>query len=184
MVGWHYWLNGHEFEQAPGDDEGQGSLACWSPWGCKDADMTEQLSNMEQKWPVLVPTLGSVIPGGCLGRIWSQPEYNNESWSCCSWKLWGHCILAGEHKYFPEGNPRGSPPGLRQSTPYVMRIHFSLHIKCSLDLSSSGETWTREVSAVTCGPIAAAGLRAATCAHCFLPPLQIPFALSHYLYWS
>ena len=33
MVGWHHWLNGHEFEQAPGDGEGQGSLACCSPWG-------------------------------------------------------------------------------------------------------------------------------------------------------
>ena len=31
MVGWHHWLNGHEFEQAPGDSEGQGSLACCSP---------------------------------------------------------------------------------------------------------------------------------------------------------
>ena len=35
IVGWHHWLNGHEFEQAPGDSEGQGSLACCSPWGCK-----------------------------------------------------------------------------------------------------------------------------------------------------
>ena len=33
MVGWSHWLNGHEFEQAPGDNEGQGSLACSSPWG-------------------------------------------------------------------------------------------------------------------------------------------------------
>ena len=33
MVGWHHQLNEHEFEQAPGDDEGQGSLACCSPWG-------------------------------------------------------------------------------------------------------------------------------------------------------
>ena len=32
MVGWHHWLNGHEFEQTPGDGEGQGSLACCSPW--------------------------------------------------------------------------------------------------------------------------------------------------------
>ena len=37
-------LNGHEFEQAPGDGEGQGSLACYSPWGCKESDMTEQLN--------------------------------------------------------------------------------------------------------------------------------------------
>ena len=36
MVGWHHQLNGHEFEQTPGDSEGQGSLACWDPWGLKD----------------------------------------------------------------------------------------------------------------------------------------------------
>ena len=35
MVGWHHPLNGHEFEQASGDDEGQRSLACYSPWGHK-----------------------------------------------------------------------------------------------------------------------------------------------------
>ena len=35
MVGWHHWLNGHEFEQALGDSEGQGSLVCCSPWGHK-----------------------------------------------------------------------------------------------------------------------------------------------------
>ena len=40
-VGWHHRLNGHEFEQAPGDSEGQGSLACCSPWDQKESDMTE-----------------------------------------------------------------------------------------------------------------------------------------------
>ena len=45
MAGWHHQLNGHEFEQAPGDSEGQGSLACFSPWGCKESDRTEQLKN-------------------------------------------------------------------------------------------------------------------------------------------
>ena len=45
MVGWHHQLNEHEFEQAPGDGEGQGSLACCSPWGHKESDMTEQLNN-------------------------------------------------------------------------------------------------------------------------------------------
>ena len=44
MVGWHDQLNGHEFGQAPGDGEGQGSLACCSPWGRKKLDMTEQLN--------------------------------------------------------------------------------------------------------------------------------------------
>ena len=44
MVGWHHRLNGHEFEQAPGDGEGEGSLACCSPWGHKESDTTEQLN--------------------------------------------------------------------------------------------------------------------------------------------
>ena len=41
MVGCHHQLNGHEFEQAPGVSDGQGSLACCSPWGLKESDMTE-----------------------------------------------------------------------------------------------------------------------------------------------
>ena len=41
MVGWHHWLNGHEFEQTPGDVEEQKSLACCSPRGHKESDMTE-----------------------------------------------------------------------------------------------------------------------------------------------
>ena len=40
MVGWPHWLNGQEFEQTPADDEGQGSLACYRPWGGKGSDMT------------------------------------------------------------------------------------------------------------------------------------------------
>ena len=40
MVGWHHQLNGHEFEQTPGDGEGHGSLACSSPWSQKESDMT------------------------------------------------------------------------------------------------------------------------------------------------
>ena len=41
MVGWHHQFPGHEFEQALGDGEGQGSLACCSPWGPKELDTTE-----------------------------------------------------------------------------------------------------------------------------------------------
>ena len=44
MVGWHQWLNGHEFEQAPGVGEGQGGLVCCSPWGHKELDKTEWLN--------------------------------------------------------------------------------------------------------------------------------------------
>ena len=51
LDGWHHRLNGHEFEQAPGDGEGQGSLECSSPWGCKEWDMTERLNiNKNSMW--------------------------------------------------------------------------------------------------------------------------------------
>ena len=45
MVGWHHRLDGHEFEQAPGDGDGWGSLACCGPWGHKESNVTEWLSN-------------------------------------------------------------------------------------------------------------------------------------------
>ena len=47
MVGWHHRLDGREFEQAPGVGDGQGSLACCSPWGHKVSDMNEQLNWIE-----------------------------------------------------------------------------------------------------------------------------------------
>ena len=54
MDGWHHLLNRHEFEQAPGVGDGQGSLACCSSWGCKELDMTEWLNNWtelsHEKW--------------------------------------------------------------------------------------------------------------------------------------
>ena len=44
MVGWHHRLDGHEFEWTPGVGDGQGGLACCSPWGLKESDMTERLN--------------------------------------------------------------------------------------------------------------------------------------------
>ena len=49
MAGWHHQLNGHEFEQAPGDGEGQGILVYCSPWWCKESDMTRWLKNNNVK---------------------------------------------------------------------------------------------------------------------------------------
>ena len=45
IVGWHHWRNGLEFEQAAGSGDEQGSLACWSLWGCKEWNTTVQLNN-------------------------------------------------------------------------------------------------------------------------------------------
>ena len=50
MVGWHHWLNGDEFEPAPGVGGGQGSLACCSPWGPRQSDVTEGLNWTELNW--------------------------------------------------------------------------------------------------------------------------------------
>ena len=50
MVGWHHKFDGHELEQALGFRDGQGRLACCSPWGCRESDMTEQLNWAELIW--------------------------------------------------------------------------------------------------------------------------------------
>ena len=49
MAGWHHWLNGHEFEETPGVGDGQGGLACCSPWSCKESDTTQWLNWSEGK---------------------------------------------------------------------------------------------------------------------------------------
>ena len=53
MVGWHHRLDGHEFKQAPGVGDGQGGLACCSPWGLKELDTTERLNWTELNWPFI-----------------------------------------------------------------------------------------------------------------------------------
>ena len=53
MVGWHYQLDGHEFKQALGVGDGQGSLLCCSPWGPKECDMTERLNSTEKPFGIL-----------------------------------------------------------------------------------------------------------------------------------
>ena len=63
MVGWLHWLNGCEFEQAPGVGGGQGSLACCSPWGCKELDTTEWLNWTELN---VMPSASSF----CSGLLW------------------------------------------------------------------------------------------------------------------
>ena len=56
MVGWHHQLNGHEFEQAPGDGDGQGGLVCCSPWGHRELDTIERLNSSK---PPTAPKLAA-----------------------------------------------------------------------------------------------------------------------------
>ena len=73
MVGWHHWLNGHEFEWAPGDTEGQGSLACCSPWGHKELDTNEGLNNNNNNFRYKLNKQGDKIqPWHTPFPIWNQ----------------------------------------------------------------------------------------------------------------
>ena len=65
MVGWHHRLNGHEFEEALGVGDGQGGLACCSPWGRKESDMTERLNWIDSKYAFLILY---ICPCSCLER--------------------------------------------------------------------------------------------------------------------
>ena len=61
MVGWHHRLNGHEFQQTLGDGRGQGSLACCTPWGCKESDTTEQLHLCSRKINISMKIISAFI---------------------------------------------------------------------------------------------------------------------------
>ena len=82
MVGWHHRLHGHEFEQAPGVNDSQGSLACCNPWGHKELDTTESLNWTEnrQEWQIAFSFLAQRIY--CLQdlllRVWAS-EWKKES---------------------------------------------------------------------------------------------------------
>ena len=65
MVGWHHWLNGHEFEQTPGDSEGPGSLVCCCLWGLRESDTTEQLNNNHRPSVTKDYKLGGWEPQKC-----------------------------------------------------------------------------------------------------------------------
>ena len=77
MVGWHHWLNGRESEKTPGDSEGQGSLACCSPWDCKELDMTERLNKRDRttrhspREAVLIQHLGHHRPCNSDTQNWN-----------------------------------------------------------------------------------------------------------------
>ena len=83
----HHRFNGHEFEQAPGDCEGQGSLACCSPWGLKESDMTEQL-NTNNSSSKMRGILG--VGGGRLRAelLRDQRSGKPESWRPSSGRHW------------------------------------------------------------------------------------------------
>ena len=95
MVRRHHWLDGHEFEQAPGVGDGQGSLACCSPWGNKESDMTEQVnwtawsppSTLQSSKESLSSSTGPTRP------TWSGPTNPSQLNSCLLPYAKSHCCL-------------------------------------------------------------------------------------------
>ena len=75
MVGWHHRLNRHEFEQALRNGEGQGSLACCSPWGHKEPDTTEWLNNKKYSNKEDVSSTTTEVRVGIRNEIWCQAPY-------------------------------------------------------------------------------------------------------------
>ena len=102
VVGRHHCLSGHEFEQAPGDGEGQGRLAFCNPWGCKELDTTEWLNNGNCFLIVLETgrqksscqrvdnwlSLSPWVVGGCLFSLCSH------SLPWCVWCMWSERYMA------------------------------------------------------------------------------------------
>ena len=85
MVGWHHRLNGHEFEQAPGVGDGQRSLACCSPWGRKESDMTER-----PNWITSYP-----LEWLLFKNKHRTMENNKYQILARMWKNWNFCALVG-----------------------------------------------------------------------------------------
>ena len=80
MVGWHHRFYGHEFEQAPGVGDGQGSLACCSPWGHKKLDRTEWLNCIELNWMTVMCPKKSVI--SIIGKVTRFVNTSVVCWLC------------------------------------------------------------------------------------------------------
>ena len=92
MVVWHHWLNEHEFEQAPGVGDGQGSLACCSPWGCKELDMTKRLNWAELTYEEIVsPDVGPGV-GITQGSAWASLVVQMTKNLPAVWETWARSL--------------------------------------------------------------------------------------------
>ena len=94
MVGWHHWLNGHEWAN-PADSEGEGSLACFSSWGHKESDTNEGLNWTEliehikkQRHNFVNKCPSSQGCGFSSGHVWMCELEHKESWALKNWCFW------------------------------------------------------------------------------------------------
>ena len=130
MVGWHHWLNGHEFEQTPGDSEGQGSLACYSPWGHKELNTTELLNN--------IYILKNNIGGGKGINIHQQKK--GDHLQICVWFLFALSNLKPLLLLLPSLVKKKSVgfQTLSRTPPIISLLLDGVFYKCRLDLVVGG----------------------------------------------
>ena len=74
MLGWHYGLNGHEFEKVLGDGEGQGSLAFCSPWGHKESETIDRLNNINSLVTIREEVKAQPIPSVILYCVYNKEK--------------------------------------------------------------------------------------------------------------
>ena len=87
MVGWPHRLDGHEFQQTLGNGEGQGSLACCSPWGHQESDRTERLKD---NFPLSESALAFLHVRCCLNALPRAQEWKSRMLGACSPDLSSH----------------------------------------------------------------------------------------------
>ena len=107
MVGWHHRLSGHEFEQAPVDGDGQGSLVWGSPWGRKELDTTEQLNKTLSPPEDHIPLDGDLPSGkgtkpGGEGTSTTVRGLDLAAWRC---QRPGQCYSLGLQGLGPQDCP-------------------------------------------------------------------------------
>ena len=115
IVGWHHWLDGHEFEQAPGFGDGQGRLVCCSSWHCKESDRTEWLNWTEFRGSIKDRRIKDSPVGdsqgsesesvGCLDTPFSRASSPLRDWT------WVFCIAG---RFFTIWSTREAHTGERR----------------------------------------------------------------------
>ena len=139
MVGWHHRPDGHEFEQTPGIGDGQGGLACCSPWGHKESDMTEWLD-----WTELPRR-----QAGCAPRFRKPRKTAEKANSETGWPSSPHLPSRGPPRPVPATTGVWLPSNSTGMTPAKSPSFPSCHILSKTQSTARANRWATVLSCVT-----------------------------------
>jgi len=154
MVGWHHQLNGHEFGQAPGDGEGQGSLACCSPWGHKESDTIMRLNNNKANMCITLGFLHSSLVALSTFLDWISELAHVGRWTSkkeCSQELQPHCI--------PHSTPFAKKSSLTLQCVLGTQVplHWESMVWATLSMENIKQNWKERLSTFISVPICLKG---------------------------